>query len=175
MKVGDLVKYPGRKVFILNDLNLDHINDKTIEQVFKNGATEITKKYSSMEHSYLIDLIDKSKKLSKKLSEKEIQAVASYFITLEPERGMQFWEAMSKGVMENTVGLHYVASSYIVNMCQNYPPWDESVNRDQIGVVVSHTNPEDHGSEENWYQIYWTDQTKTEVLEKWMEVVGESR
>ena len=90
----------------LNDFCAKYDAQVTIEDVLDNGDVEKTTDFGINDHCALIDKMEASAFFAEPISERQVQHLANYFVTLPSEASMKLWTVLGKGNNANVIALH---------------------------------------------------------------------
>ena len=90
----------------LNDFCAKYDAQVTVEDVLDNGEIEKTSDFGINDHCALIDKIEASAFFVEPISERQVQHLANYFVTLPSEASMKLWTVLGKGNNANVIALH---------------------------------------------------------------------
>lgn len=178
MKIGDLVMYDFGDVEseIRLRRNLDvKINQGVVSDILESGNIKATIDYSIKSHISLIDCMGSPNFFAKELSEKEIQNLGAYFLTLPGVLAAKLWDVVGAGVFKNSVELHKcnvdgvaVAARIVEIMASGDDVAGGMIKRyDQAGIVI--------GSPEKYAVVLWPDSAQEEIKKDLLRVVNEGR
>jgi hypothetical protein len=74
--------------------------------IINRGQIAKTKDFELNEHTALVEKFDAVDTFKKKLTAKQINNLAEYFVTLPSEVAMKLWTIMGDGDVQNVVKLH---------------------------------------------------------------------
>jgi hypothetical protein len=112
----------------LTDFVKTYERQVTVGMILDEGQIAKTANFGINDHAALVEKMEAEKAFENLLTEKQVQNLAAYFVTVPSEIAMKLWTVMGEGNVDNTVALHQTevdgvaVSSFLVELLTGQSP-----------------------------------------------------